>query len=143
MSLPTVNTDSELLRIFGEYFSGVNNPPQEMRRMLTCLGERGDAGTSRCENPQDSAQVLAGQFIAGENLDDALATLEKLRMKVSPVSLDIVARRSSAIMKQPILEEIFKNSFKHCRLWSTLGRTCRCWTRTMSDQYLVWTFRSS
>lgn len=88
--LPTVKTDSEVLRIFGEYFSGVNNPPPEMRRMLACLSERDDADRVATKMLRTALKSLAAQFIAGENLNDALTTLERLRNEGLAVSLDVV-----------------------------------------------------
>ncbi|MBI5248927.1 MAG: bifunctional proline dehydrogenase/L-glutamate gamma-semialdehyde dehydrogenase, partial [Desulfomonile tiedjei] len=87
--MPSVKTDSALLKIFGEYFSDVNNPPADLSRVVGRLAQMHTGGQKAARILKAGLMSLARQFIAGKDSRDALDTLQKCRSEGLAVSLDI------------------------------------------------------
>lgn len=88
--LPTLTTDSAVYRIFQEYFSDVDAIPPELRITVDRLSRRGDLDRVVPAILKRALDSLAGQFIAGKTVTDALSTLRAFRQQGLAASLDVV-----------------------------------------------------
>lgn len=107
--MPTLKTDSEVLKIFGEYFSGVANPPSELNRIATRVIERCGADPKVARILKSGMKSLAEQFIVGRDVDDALNALEKFRNEGLAISLDIVGEEALSDRETSLYARKYEN----------------------------------
>ena len=87
--LPALKSDSEVARLFSEYFSDVEDAPAVIRKSLDAISQ-GIRAADAAEEIRAGVHSLARQFIFGQTPQDALSRLEQLRSQGIAASLDIL-----------------------------------------------------
>ncbi len=87
--LPALKTDTQVARLFTEYFSDAEDAPPIIRKSLEAINQ-GSRAADAAKEIRAGVESLARQFIFGQTPQDALPRLEQLRSRGIAASLDIL-----------------------------------------------------
>jgi RHH-type proline utilization regulon transcriptional repressor/proline dehydrogenase/delta 1-pyrroline-5-carboxylate dehydrogenase len=88
--LPSLKTDALVLRILKEYFGDTENTPRIISQGIKRISREGLVSHIAGKAVRSGVQSMAGQFIAGRDLKEALKVAERLRKEGLAVSLDLL-----------------------------------------------------
>lgn len=88
--LPTLKTDALVLRILNEYFTDTESAPRIISQGIRRLSRKGLVSHIAAKAVRSGVESMAGQFIAGRDLKEALNVVEQLRKDGLAFSLDLL-----------------------------------------------------
>jgi RHH-type proline utilization regulon transcriptional repressor/proline dehydrogenase/delta 1-pyrroline-5-carboxylate dehydrogenase len=88
--LPSLKSDALVLKMLNEYFADSENAPEIIRQGIKRISREGLVLHIAAKAVRSGVESMAGQFIAGKDLRDALKILERLRKQGLAFSLDLL-----------------------------------------------------
>ncbi|HMK36213.1 MAG TPA: L-glutamate gamma-semialdehyde dehydrogenase [Desulfomonilaceae bacterium] len=88
--LPALKTDDLVLKILNEYFADTENAPRLIRQGIKRIAKQGLMTHIAAKAVRSGVESMAGQFIAGRDLNDGLKILKRMRKEGLAFSLDLL-----------------------------------------------------
>ncbi|HEX3314869.1 MAG TPA: L-glutamate gamma-semialdehyde dehydrogenase [Gemmataceae bacterium] len=121
-ALPLLRNPADISRHLREYFGEARLSPL-MHRLVGCLPRAGVGAKFLAWNAHRNSARLARKFIAGTNLDEALATIARLRQRKLAFTVDLLGEASIAE------NEADRYQGEYLRLVEGLARTVNAWPK--------------